>query len=193
MVLDNSDTPSLSWFKFQFWAKDATMHTTNNDTGKLYMMQQRMLSKEHDDAHYCAAIFKYAPEFVLMNREHCTYLCTDDKHKISIGEPGVSLSALPRDKGILVGSNDYSLISITPTVVLVNELPEDIEGSWYRGHPHAGLKISTSCPSAALRNATEIAKMLINFYGGKENVPPVLMMYTDGGPGGQPFQALKLP
>ena len=80
------------------------MHTATNYTGKLkvrYLMQQRLIGKEHDDAHYCAAIFKYAREFSLMNREHCTFLWTDDKHKISTGEPGVPLSALPRGKRVL--------------------------------------------------------------------------------------------
>ena len=37
-------------------------------------------------------------------------------------------------------------------------------------------------PSSALRNATEIAKVLINKYGSKEAVAPILILYTDGGP-----------
>ena len=31
------------------------------------MTQQRMISKEHDDAHYCVVIFKYARGFALMS------------------------------------------------------------------------------------------------------------------------------
>lgn len=37
-------------------------------------------------------------------------------------------------------------------------------------------------PSTAIDNAKEIMNALTNFYGSKENVPPVLMIYTDGGP-----------
>ena len=36
--------------------------------------------------------------------------------------------------------------------------------------------------SSALFNATEIAKVLISKYGSKEAVPPILILYTDGGP-----------
>ena len=134
------------------------MRSTDNYIGRLkvrYMMQQRMISKEHEDAHYCAAIFKYARQFALLNKEHCTFLCTDDKHKISVGEPETPLSALPRGKRVLVGANeyfrvadhDYSLISLTPTVILLNEIPEDIDGSWYCDHPKVGIKITALCPS----------------------------------------------
>ena len=37
-------------------------------------------------------------------------------------------------------------------------------------------------PLSALRNATEIVKVLINKYGSKEAVPPILILYKDGGP-----------
>ena len=43
-------------------------------------------------------------------------------------------------------------------------------------------KITATDPSSALRNAKEIASVLIEKYGTKENVPPVLILYTDGGP-----------
>ena len=42
-------------------------------------------------------------------------------------------------------------------------------------------KITATDPSSALRNAKEIASVLIEKYGTKENVPPVLILYTDGG------------
>ena len=44
------------------------------------------------------------------------------------------------------------------------------------------LKISATDPSSALRNAKEIVNILIEQYGSKENVPPVLILYTDREP-----------
>ena len=61
--------PSFSWFKFQFWPKDSTTKTAMNYTGCLkvkYLMQQRMIKKQHEDDHYCAAILKHAREFAVL-------------------------------------------------------------------------------------------------------------------------------
>ena len=192
-TLQEEEIPSLSWFRFQFWPKDTRTHTALNYTGRFkvrYMMQQRMLRKHHDDGHYCACINKYIRSMAVKFRDVSTLLCTDDKHKISIGEPGYPLSALPRGRRVLVaqnqsyqvGDHDFSLISLTPTVILLHDIPDEVEGSWYRGKPHVLLKVTASCPSTALRNAREIANMLVSYYGSKEDVPPVLFLYTDGGP-----------
>ena len=45
-----------------------------------------------------------------------------------------------------------------------------------------GIKISATDPSTALRNATEVANILIEKFDTKEAVRPVLILYTDGGP-----------
>ena len=53
------DILSKTWFRFQFWPKDDTAHTALNCTGRFkvrYMVQQRSISKAHDDDHYCTAI-----------------------------------------------------------------------------------------------------------------------------------------
>ena len=81
-----------------------------------------------------------------------------------------------------VGDHDFSKISLTPTVILLNEIPEDINGSWYRGTPHILVKSTALKPSTALRNAREIANALVKKYGNINNVPPILVLYTDGGP-----------
>lgn len=188
-----SDVPSYSWFKFQFWPKDTTTHTALNYTGRFpvkYMMQQRMIRKSHDDDHYANAIYKYAREYTVQIRDLASFICTDDKHKISVGEPNFPLSALPRGRRVLVSTNeafqvgdhDFSVISLIPTVILLNEIPDKVGGSWYRGSPCVCLKITATEPSSALRNASEIANLLIKKFGSKQNIPPVLIIYTDGGP-----------
>ena len=191
-TLQEEDIPSLSWFKFQFWPKNTRENAAMNYTGRFkirYMMQQRMLRKQHDDEHYCACIYKYLRSMAVSLRDVSAMICTDDKHKISCGEPNYPLSALPRGRRVIVaqneyyrvGDHDFSRLSFIPTVFLMNEIPDDVSSSWYRGKPHVMLKIAALEPSTALRNARETADILIEHYGA-ENVPPVLFLYTDGGP-----------
>ena len=81
-----------------------------------------------------------------------------------------------------MGDHDFSTVFLILTVILLNDIPEEVDGSWYRGNLMVSLKITATDPSSALRNAKEIANVLIEKYGTKENVPPVLILYTDGGP-----------
>ena len=90
------------------------MKTAVNYTGRLkvkYLMQQRMIRKQHDDDHYCAAILKYTIEFAVEFKDYCSYMCTDDKHKIAIGEPDMPLPALPWGKQVLMGRNETYQVS----------------------------------------------------------------------------------
>ena len=67
-------------------------------------------------------------------------------------------------------------------MILVNDIPERVDKSWYRGKACVGIKISATDPSTALQNGTEVASALIEKFDTKEAVPPVLILYTDGGP-----------
>ena len=180
--LPESEIPSFSWFKFQFWPKDLTTHSALNYTGRFpvkYMLQQRMVRKSHDDDHYMNAPFNYAQEYAINIRDICCFICTDDKHKIDVGEPNIPLAVVPRGKQVLVarneafqvGDHDFSTISLIPTVILINDIPESIEKSWYRGKACVGIKMTATNPSSALRKATEIAKVLINMVA-KKLYPP---------------------
>ena len=86
--LTAEETLSFSWFKLQFWPKDATIHSALNYTGQFsvkYMIQQRMARKAHDDVHYAGAVYKYAREYALSIHDLVSFICIDDKHKISVG------------------------------------------------------------------------------------------------------------
>ena len=185
--------PSLSWFKLQFWPKDAMTHSALNYTGRFsvkYMIQQCMARKAHDDVHYAGAVYKYAREYAVSIRDLVSFICTDDNYKISVGEPGFPVAALPCWRRVLVGKteafqvadHDFSNLSSIPTVILINHISESVEDSWYRGEPNFLLKITAISPSSALRNAREVAGVLIAKYGSIEQIPPALIMYTDGGP-----------
>ena len=160
--MTESEIPLLSLFKFQFWPKDCTTHSALNYTGHFsvkYIMQQRMVRKSHDDDHYINAIYKYAQQYVIDIRDWASFICIDDKHKILLSEPGFPLSALPCSRRVLVGKNqvfqvrdhDFSTISLIPTVILLNTIPETVDGSWYWGKPMIFLKISVTDQLSALR------------------------------------------
>ena len=107
--LPESEIPSFSWFKFQFWPKDLTTHSALNYTGRFpvkYMLQQRMVRKSHDDDHYMNAPFNYAQEYAINIRDICCFICTDDKHKIDIGKPNFPLAAVPRGEQMPVARNE---------------------------------------------------------------------------------------
>ena len=115
---------------------------------------------------------------------------TDDKNKIKVGEPNYPISAVTRAKRVLVAhgqslqasDHDFSKVSLVLTVLLIHEIPNSIDESFYRGIPYVYLKIHATEPSSAIRNAKEIADTLIEKYEGKENIPTMLNIYTDGGP-----------
>ena len=187
--LTAEETPSLSCFKLQFWPKDATTYSVLNYMGRFsikYMIQQRMARKAHD-VHYAEAVYKYAMEYAGSIRDLVSFICTDDKHKILVGECGFPVATLPRGRWVLVGKNDvfqvadhdFSNLSLIPTVILTNHISESAEDSWYRGEPNVLLKITAISPSRALMNAREVADVLIVKHGSIEQIPPALIMYTD--------------
>ena len=64
-----------------------------------------MVRKSHDDDHYVNANYKYEWQYAIDIRDLDSLICTDDKHKILLSEPGFPLSAWPRGGGVLVGKN----------------------------------------------------------------------------------------
>ena len=76
-----------------------------------------------------------------MVKDHCLFICVDDKHKIKIGEPQFPVAAAERgrrvpvrsDECFSVGDHDFTKFSITPSVVFVIDIPDEVSGSWYSG------------------------------------------------------------
>lgn len=59
------------------------------------------------------------------------------------------------------------------------DVPEDIEGSWYKGQIFFIIKDRVFQPSSPVRHACELQHLLVFNYS---VVPPILFLYTDGGP-----------
>ena len=80
----------------------------------------------------------------------------DDKHSCKVGEPGCPVGAVERGKQVNVRLNetmevadhDFTRTSTTPSVILHLDLPEDMEGSFYRRKVFVGLKEKCFEPSS---------------------------------------------
>ena len=93
--------------------------------------------------------------------------------KKSIVPTTSSLSALDHDL--------QSKGSLTPSVALKVEVPETIDESFYRGTVTVKYKDSVFQPSTPFRHAVEMKQILTNGEANEE-VPPILMIFSDGGP-----------
>ena len=186
---EGTPIPSKQWLRLQFWPRKISTATSRYFTGKLklkFMVQARQFRKSHEDCHYASALFRYEKSFAVKYRENVDFICMDDKHTCKVGEPGYPVAAVERgrqvivakDKIMAVGDHDFTRISLTPSVTFSVDVPEDIEGSFYRGKVFVGLKGNCFEASSPLRHITELNKILEREGRNKE----ILCVYTDGGP-----------
>ena len=77
--------------------------------------------------------------------------------------------------------HDMSHITLVPTVVLTHNIPNNLDKSWHKGNPHVSLKVTATEPSLAL-NAVKIENVLISKFCSNNNIPPIILLYTDCGP-----------
>ena len=102
------------------------------------------------NSHYCAALYKYAKCLAVQFKEYSTFVSTDDKCKIKCGEPNFPITAVICGKQVLIergtvcrtADHDMSCITLVPTVVLTNDISDNVDKSCYRGIPHVYLKIT---------------------------------------------------
>ena len=183
---EGTSIPSVEWLRLQFWPKTPNSMRALSHTGRFkvrFRVQQRQFRKDHPDAHYAAAVFRYEREYAVMVKEHSTFVCLDDKHRIKIGEPGFPVAAAERGRQaagsrFLVGDHDFTKFGMIPSVALKVEIPDDISGSWYSGKVNVGIKESAFEPSSLLRHMSELIPLIQS----DTELKPILFLYTDGGP-----------
>ena len=72
----------------------------------------------------------------------------DDKHTCKVGEPGLPVAAVERGKEVVVAKtqllqvadHDFTKFSVTPSVTMDINIPDNIDGSSYDGQIHVGVK-----------------------------------------------------
>ncbi len=185
--------PSEEWLRLQFWPKTKAAKVAMQYTGRLnvrYMVQKRQFRKNHGDEHYAAAQYRYMREYAVklnLSDHYCAMISIDDKHRLKVGEPGFPVAAAERGRRVIVssgttfevGDHDFTKFSIIPSVVLLIDIPERIEDSWYRGQVAVGFKDAAFESSSPIRHATELCSILKSK---EEYQKPVLFVYSDGGP-----------
>ena len=185
-----TEIPSKQWLRLQFWPKTPSNRNSLQYTGKLnvkFMVQARQLRKTHEDSHYCAALFRYAKEFAIKFRDHCSLLFLDDKHRCKVGEPNYPVAAVERGKKVVVAASgstftvsdhDFTKFGLIPSVVVLCDIPESIDNTFYRGQVLVGLKDAATEPSSPMRHSTELSKI----FRERDIQSPIVVLYTDGGP-----------
>ena len=123
--------PSEEWIRLQFQPTNPTMERAKQYTGRFdikFMVQARQLRKDHPDTHYCAALFRYLREFAILYRQHVSFICANDKYKVSIGE-GINTSTGVRNRKTMVFQetplvacdHNFTKLSLTPSVIFFCE------------------------------------------------------------------------
>ena len=120
-------------------------------------------------------------------RDHSLIVCLDDKLRVKVGEPGLPVASVEREKKILVALNqsfevcdhDFTRFSLIPSVTLLIDMPDTIDGSWYDGEVFVGIKDAVFEPSSSLRRLSELHD---NVLLTRMREKSVLFLYTDGGP-----------
>ena len=200
-IPDDVPVPSEATVLFSFIPKN-----THNNVSKLYKskvplrmsIQTRQLRAPHMDDHFAAAMFKYMREYAVQFKDDTTFVCLDDKSKLDFGEPSVAISSGVRGKKAIVPLNSVlscldhdcqSKGSLTPSVCLDVDVPEQTDESFYRGQVSVSLKDSVFQASNPFRHAVELENIL----NMKADKKPVLMLFTDGGPDHKvTFHSVKL-
>lgn len=189
---EGTPVPSESTVLFAFVPKNSYRNTSKLYKGRIQLqhkVQSRQLRSEHIDEHYCAAIFKYMKQYAVKYRDQTNMVCMDDKSKVDFGEPGMAIASGVRSKksivpvGCTLAALDHDLGSkgsLTPSVCLHIDIPENTSDSFYHGQVHVTLKDSVFQPSTPFRHATELQQIL---KPEMDNEPdPYLLLFTDGGP-----------
>lgn len=165
--------PSKSLARLQFTPRNPFSHATLNFTSRIkiqYKIQRRQLRANHEDIHYCNAQFKYLKEKAVELKNKCYLLCTDDKAKVSFGEPGCAVSTGVRGKKSLVPVNttlvamdhDMNKGSLTTSDILNCQIPEKIDKSFVRGKVYTCINDAVFQSASPFRHAAFMAKVLGN-------------------------------
>lgn len=190
MCPDGAPIPSAQWVRLQFHPKNPRTKAAAQFRSRIpvkMMIQQRQFRQSHIDTHYCAALSRYLKEYALKLCDHSLIVCLDDKHRVKVGEPGLPVASVERGKKVLVALNrsfevcdhDFTRFSLIPSVTLLIDMPDTIDGSWYDGEVFVGLKDAVFEPSSSLRHLCELHD---NVLLTRMREKSVHFLYRDGGP-----------
>ncbi|EXX73995.1 hypothetical protein RirG_055230 [Rhizophagus irregularis DAOM 197198w] len=123
----------------------------------------------------------------LIPETYVSFICADDKHKVSVGQ-GINTSTGVRNRKTIVFQetpliacdHDFTKLSLTPSVIFFCNISQSIEDSFYSGKVFVSFKDTVFQPSSAIRHTTEFYNAIFTHH--LNNIPPILCLYTDGSP-----------
>ena len=194
--ITDDDTPSEECVRLAFspnnpWVKTSAAYTCKFDLR--FKVLSRGAVEDHADAAYAARVLKYWRHLAceLKSRlkpsgKRLVALNVDDKCSTKIGEPHDGVSALERNKEVIMSGvhqpeaskHDFTWAKANISVVLEVDVPDDPDQSFYRGQVHTLVKDAVFEGSTALRHSTEYAKL----FKPVANDLSCMMIYSDGGP-----------
>lgn len=189
--------PGISWIRLNFQPTNPTDRVATNYTGRFavkYAVQQRLLRSQHDDAGFCAHLFRLLKNFAVRYRESTCMICLDDKAIVPIGEPRLPISTgvrshnrslVPEDSNNLLAlDHDFHVAGAIPSVLFDVALPNNARDSFYKGAVHVTVKDKLFEASTPQRHVVETMKILRDSRSvdGVSLDQPILLLYTDGGP-----------
>ena len=151
----------------------------------------RSAHHDHPDSEYAARVFKHLRHLAIELKQlgiHVVLVFVDDKCSAKCGEPGDAVAATERNKRVITNAamaaiasmHDFAKFKINPSVLLLADIPDDINLSFYRGQVYVLVKDAVFQPSTPLRHSTEMRKALQ--HAGLHRQTEVLLVYSDGGP-----------
>ena len=151
------------------------------------VMQQKVIEKPNVDAYYNASMYKYLRSYAVeIGDDKVTFIGWDDKTGVDLGEPEQPTAAtqnptkswMPAGKTVGEGQHSFHKTNLTPSVRLIHKVPDDIDGSFFRGQPQVCMKDAIFEHSTSARHATELLQM---FQVNPDLLKPVLILTNDGG------------
>ena len=112
------------------------------------MVQTCQLRAFHSNVHYALTLFHYKKEFAIKFFRITNLVFFDDKYRCKVGEPEFPIAAIEREKKVVVSRNttfavadhDYTKLGIVLSITIICNIPESINGDFYAGKIHIGLK-----------------------------------------------------
>ena len=179
---ENDRVPKEDCVRHQFTPNHPTHLAAGNFTGRYKVVrkvQTRCLRKEHEDAHYVAALIKYNKIRIVRVRDACVEAGfargvlragLDDQKQMPVGPPGLPINSGARPHGPVLAPADQRLDAsdhdshrqgaIINSLTLLNDIPEHAGDSWYAGTPSLVLHCATFEKSDPFFHAAQLLQLL---------------------------------
>ena len=188
------EIPSEEWVRLSFspsnpWIKTSAAYTCRFDLH--FKVLSRGATTDHPDGAYAARILKYWKHLACelkgkLRDGQRVAVKADDKCSAKVGEPRDGVSALERNREVIMSGasepsasrHDFTWAKVNISVLLVVDVLNSAEESFYRGSVYTSVKDALIEGSTALRHSTEWKRIF------KQSYPEMcaLLIYTDGGP-----------